>query len=128
MLEALGENSFKSDTDRIKKEAREQNLTLRQVALQEATPRTPFMGTPEKVADIVQEWYNKQGVDGFIIIANLPSELTAFVEKVVPILQKRGIYRMEYEGNTLREHLGLPFSENRYTLREAEERVFESVY
>ena len=72
----LGGNSFQSDTDRIKREARKQNLTLRQVALREATPRTPFIGTPEKVANLIQEWYDKYGVDGFMIIANLPSGLT----------------------------------------------------
>ncbi|MCZ2260261.1 LLM class flavin-dependent oxidoreductase [Sporosarcina sp. G11-34] len=110
----LGENSFKSDTNRIKKSALEQGLTLRQVALQEATPRTPFMGTPEKVANLVEEWFAKEGVDGFIIIANLPSELTAFVEKVVPILQKRGLFRAEYEGETLRDNLGLDHLENQY--------------
>jgi len=110
----LGENSFKSDTNRIKKSAMEQGLTLREVALQEATPRTPFMGTPEKVANLVEEWFVKEGVDGFIIIANLPSELTAFVEKVVPILQKRGLFREEYEGETLRDNLGLDYLENQY--------------
>ncbi len=110
----LGENSFRSDSDRIKREAREQNLTLRQVALREATPRTPFMGTPEQVADLIQTWYAKNGVDGVMLIANLPSELAAFVDKVVPILQERGIFRMEYEGGTLRENLGLLSGENCY--------------
>jgi len=113
-LKGLGENSFKSDTDRIKREAQQLNLTLRQVALREATPRTPFIGTPEKVADLIQEWYDKRGLDGVIIIANLPSGLTDFVEKVVPILQERGLFRMEYEGVTLRENLGLSYVENRY--------------
>lgn len=108
----LGENSFKSDTDRIKKIARKENLTLRQVALREATPRTPFLGTPEQVADLVQEWYEREAVDGFMIIANLPSELTTFVDFVVPILQERGTFREAYEGNTLREHLGLGFRES----------------
>lgn len=111
-LEGLGENSFKSDTDRIKKAAREQNLTLRQVALREATPRTPFIGTPEKVAKLVEEWYETEGGDGFIIIANLPSELKAFVEKVVPILQKRGVFRSEYTRDTLRGNLGLAYLGN----------------
>ncbi len=111
---SLGENSFKSDTDRIKRVAVEEGLTLRQVALQEATPRTPFLGTPKTVANLVEDWYTNKAVDGFIIIANLPSELTAFVEEVVPILQKRGIFRTEYEGDTLRENLGLGNLKNRY--------------
>lgn len=113
-LGGLGGNSFKSDTDRIKKVAKAENLTLRQVALREATPRTPFLGTPEQVADLIQEWYERKAVDGFMIIANLPSELTAFVDLVVPILQARGIFREEYAGNTLREHLGFEIQENEY--------------
>lgn len=113
-LGSLGENSFKSDTDRIKRIAREENLTLREVALREATPRTPFLGTPEKVADLIQEWYEKEAVDGFMIIANLPSELTAFVESVVPILQARGIFREQYEADTLREHLEIDYVKNKH--------------
>lgn len=110
----LGGNSFQSDTNRIKREAREQNLTLRQVALREATPRTPFIGTPEKVANLIQKWHDERGADGFMIIANLPSGLTDFVEMVVPILQARGIFRLDYGADTLRGNLGLPFPENRY--------------
>lgn len=113
-LGCLGENSFKSDTNRIKKTAKEENLTLRQVALREATPRTPFIGTPKKVADLVIEWYDKEAVDGFILIANLPSELKLFVEKVVPILQQHGIFREMYDATTLRGNLGLPFLTNHY--------------
>ena len=106
----IGANSFRSDTDRIMSEAIEQNLTLREVALREATPRTPFMGTPTQVADLVEEWYVQEGADGFMIIANLPSELETFVNKVVPILQQRGIFRTEYEGATLRANLELPIT------------------
>ncbi len=106
-LGSLGENSFKSDTDRIKKTAIKNKLTLREVAIQEATPRTAFIGTPDNVADLVQLWFEKEAVDGFIIIANLPSQLEAFVEKVVPILQERGIFRTDYIKDTLRGNLGL---------------------
>lgn len=112
----IGKNSFRSDTDRIKSEARKQNLTLRQVALREATPRTPFMGTPEQVAHLIEAWYEQNGADGFMLIANLPSELEAFVDKVVPILQKRGIFRTDYEGTTLRENMELPNAENHSSL------------
>lgn len=117
----LGENSFRSDTARIKKMAKEEKLTLREVALREATPRTPFLGTPEQVADLIQEWYEQKAVDGFMLIANLPSELAMFVEFVVPILQKRGVFRSEYETNTLRGNLQLPVVKYAYN---AQEKVF----
>ncbi len=115
----LGKNSFRSHTDRIKREAQEQNLTLRQVALKETTPRTSFIGTPDKVADLVQEWFEGKGADGFIIGSGVPNGLNDFVDFVVPILQKRGLFRTDYEADTLRGNLGLPYPENRY----AKERI-----
>ncbi|WP_138754081.1 LLM class flavin-dependent oxidoreductase [Paenibacillus sinopodophylli] len=111
----LGHNSFRSGTDKIKQTAKEQNLTLRQVALQSTTPRGQFIGTPEKVADLIQQWHEEGAADGFIIHSSLPSGLNDFVELVVPILQERGIYRTEYEADTLRGNLGLPIPTNRYT-------------
>lgn len=110
----IGKNSFQSTTDRIKQEATEKQLTLRQVALREATPRTPFIGTPEKIADLIQEWFEGRGADGFNLASSVPNALNDFVDYVVPILQKRGIYRTEYEADTLRGNLGLSFPENRY--------------
>ena len=59
------------------------------------------------MADLVQLWFEKEAVDGFIIIANLPSQLEAFVKKVVPILQEKGIFRTDYIKDTLRGNLGL---------------------
>jgi N-acetyl-S-(2-succino)cysteine monooxygenase len=110
----LGSNSFKSGTDRMKQEAKEKNLTLRQVALSSATPRTPFIGTPEQVADRIQEWFEGRAADGFIIATNIPSDLTEFIDHVIPILQSRGLFRTEYEADTLRGNLGLPYPINRY--------------
>ncbi|MFB0842201.1 LLM class flavin-dependent oxidoreductase [Paenibacillus oleatilyticus] len=112
----IGSNSFRSTTDKIKQTAKEQRLTLRQVALQTATPKGQFIGTPEKVADLVQQWFEEKAADGFIIHSSVPGGLDDFVELVVPILQKRGIYREEYESDTLRGNLGLSKPENRYTL------------
>lgn len=112
----IGSNSFRSGTDKIKKQAKEKGLTLRQVALQSATPRGEFFGTPEQVADRIQLWHEEGAADGFIIHSNIPSGLKDFVELVVPILQERGIYRTEYEADTLRGNLGIPIPENRYTL------------
>ncbi|MFC5469856.1 LLM class flavin-dependent oxidoreductase [Cohnella suwonensis] len=111
----LGSNSFLSGTDKIKKNAREQGLTLREVAIRTATPRGEFIGTPEKVADLLQRWYEEDAADGFIIYAPTPDALSDFATHVVPLLQERGIYRTEYESDTLRGNLGLPIPANRYT-------------
>jgi FMN-dependent oxidoreductase (nitrilotriacetate monooxygenase family) len=113
-LGELGKNSFQSTTDRIKQNAQEEGLTLRQVALQSATPRPLFIGTPTQVADRIQEWYESGAADGFIVGSGVPNGLSDFVDLVIPILQERGIYRTEYESDTLRGNLGLPFPTNRY--------------
>lgn len=113
----LGSNSFRSTTDKIKREAKEQGLTLRQVAQRASTPRSNFVGTPEKVADLIQQWFEGGAADGFNIRTVVPNGLADFVDLVVPILQQRGIFRTEYESNTLRGNLGLSIPRNRYTLK-----------
>lgn len=110
----LGANSFRSTTDRIKEDAKEHSLTLREVALRTATPRPEFIGTPEKIADQLQAWFEQQGSDGFMIGTSYPGSLDDFVDQVVPILQARGLFREDYESHTLRGNLGLPFKESRY--------------
>ncbi len=110
----IGSNSFRGHTDRIKQKAKENNLTLREVALEVATPRTAFLGTPQYVANLVEKWYVNKAADGFIIHSSVPNGLEDFVEYVVPLLQEKGIYRDNYEGATLRENLGLPVPINRY--------------
>jgi FMN-dependent oxidoreductase (nitrilotriacetate monooxygenase family) len=117
--EAAGANSNQSGVQRVVKAARAGNLSLRQVALRFATPRSHFTGTPTQVADALQHWFEARGADGFMVFESLPGQLEAFVEGVVPILQERGLFRREYEGSTLRDNLGLPFPENRYTLGRA---------
>ena len=103
----LGKNSFRSTTDEIKRNARERGLTLRQVALEAASPRPLFAGTPQEVADGLQHWFEQRGADGFIIQGGTPDTFPRFVDRVVPILQQRGLFRQEYPGTTLRESLGL---------------------
>ncbi|WP_019639571.1 LLM class flavin-dependent oxidoreductase [Paenibacillus fonticola] len=115
----LGKNSFQSGTDKIKQDAREKGLTLRQVALQLATPRGGFIGIPEQIADRIQTWFESEAADGFMISAAVPNGLEDFVDHVVPILQDRGLYRTEYESDTLRGNLGLSVPENRYTSQKA---------
>ncbi|GGN13121.1 FMN-dependent oxidoreductase (nitrilotriacetate monooxygenase family) [Actinoplanes campanulatus] len=91
--------------------ARRENLTVRQLIgrLGGGRGHRTFAGTPEQVADTIEDWFHSGAADGFNIMpAVLPSGLTAFVDQVVPILQDRELFRTDYEGTTLRDHYGLP--------------------
>ncbi|MEK4826997.1 LLM class flavin-dependent oxidoreductase [Niallia sp. FSL W8-0951] len=112
----VGKEAFQSTTEKIKKMAKEHQLTLRQVAQQMAVPRSSFLGTPTIVADKIQTWFESGGADGFIIHTDIPEQFQLFVDKVIPILQERGIYEKEYEGTTLRDHLNLskPVNQNEH--------------
>jgi alkanesulfonate monooxygenase SsuD/methylene tetrahydromethanopterin reductase-like flavin-dependent oxidoreductase (luciferase family) len=110
----LGSNSQKGGSDRIKQLAKDEGLTLREVALRFSRPRRDFVGTPEQVADAIQTWFEQGAADGFIINSLLPDGLQYFTELVVPVLQQRGLFRNEYSGNTLREHLDLQVPVNRH--------------
>ncbi len=116
-----GANSQQSASLKILRAAREENLTLRQIALRFATPRSQFVGTPEQIADTFQRWLDERGADGFVTFESLPGQLEVFVEKVVPILQQRGIYRRDYSESTLRGNLGLDVPVNRYSVAKAAE-------
>ncbi|WP_114195910.1 LLM class flavin-dependent oxidoreductase [Edaphovirga cremea] len=111
----IGKNSFRSTTDEIKRNAREKGQTLREVALEAATPRPVFSGTPEQVADGLQQWFDAYAADGFIISGGTPLSFTHFADRVVPILQSRGIFRRDYPGTTLRDSFDLPWPLNRFT-------------
>lgn len=111
----VGQNSFRSTTDQIKANAREKGLTLRQVALQSATPRPVFSGSAQQVADGLQQWFEQRAADGFIIQGGTPTAFARFADEVVPLLQARGLFRHEYPGTTLRESFGLPWPENQFT-------------
>lgn len=66
-------------------------------------------GTPEQIADDIAHWFGAGAADGFNLMPDvLPGGLRDFVDGVVPILQRRGLFRTEYEGTTLRDHFGLP--------------------
>ena len=98
--------------------ARRERLTVRQLIgrLGGGRGHRTFAGTPEQVADALAAWFVGGAADGFNIMpAVLPSGLEAFVDHVVPILVRRGLFRSEYTGSTLREHYGLPRPVNRYT-------------
>jgi N-acetyl-S-(2-succino)cysteine monooxygenase len=91
--------------------ARAEKLTLGELAQRACVSRASFAlsGTPECVADMMEDWFRTHGADGFSLSPNyLPGGLEDFVDQVVPILQRRGLFRTEYDGTTLRENLGLP--------------------
>jgi len=90
---------------------RREKFTLRQLLAYLAGARGHFTtaGTPEQIADLIEDWFNDGAADGFNLMPPLlPSMLDVFVAEVVPILQKRGLFRTAYEGTTLRDHFGLP--------------------
>ncbi|MDF2620346.1 MAG: monooxygenase [Xanthobacteraceae bacterium] len=109
-------NASRSARERVIDLARRENLTVRQLAQRlGGYSGLAFVGTPESIADEMEEWLETEGSDGFnVTFPFLPAGLDDFVDKVVPELQRRGIYRFDYEGTTLREHLGLPRPANRF--------------
>jgi alkanesulfonate monooxygenase len=107
------QSTFKYVTDLAKKD----KLTMRQIAQVVAGARAKLVmvGTPQSLADRMEQWYVEEAADGFNIMPPyLPGSLNEFVELVIPELQRRGLFRTEYTGRTLREHLGLPRPPNRY--------------
>ena len=96
--------------------ARQENLTVRQLAQRlGGYSGLAFVGTATTIADEMEEWLVEEGSDGFnVMFPFLPAGLDDFVDKVVPELQRRGIFRKEYEGSTLRENLGLARPGNRF--------------
>lgn len=104
--------------------ARSENLTVRQLLnrLGGGRGHRTFAGTPEQVADTLEDWFRNGGADGFNVMpATLPSGLDTFVDHVVPVLRDRGLFRADYTGTTLREHYGLaiPGHDRARALREA---------
>jgi len=87
---------------------RERSVTVREIVARGGGGHYRLVGTPEQVADFMQDWADARAADGFNLFFDLyPAGLETFAEHVVPILQKRGLHRREYEGTTLRDHLGL---------------------
>jgi FMN-dependent oxidoreductase (nitrilotriacetate monooxygenase family) len=109
-------NASQSGRARAVALARRENLTVRQLARRLGGYAGPaFLGTPQTIADQMEEWFVTRAGDGFnVMFPYLPGGLDDFVDRVVPELQRRGLFRAEYEAGTLRENLGLPRPENRF--------------
>jgi FMN-dependent oxidoreductase (nitrilotriacetate monooxygenase family) len=116
-------NASKSGRQRAVDLARRENLTVRQLAQRlGGYSGLALLGTPSMIADQMEEWLVTEGSDGFnMMFPYLPEGLDDFVARVIPELQRRGLFRTEYEGRTLRENLGLPRPENRFMVRQAAE-------
>jgi alkanesulfonate monooxygenase len=101
--------------------ATRENLSIRQVYQKAASARGHFSiyGTPKSIVDQMEEWFTCDAADGFNIMPPiLPSGLHEFVEQIIPELQRRNLFRKEYEGNTLRENLGLKRPVNQHLAKE----------
>jgi alkanesulfonate monooxygenase len=113
-----------SNPPALVKLARREGLTLRGLAHRFAAARGHLMlrGTPATIADTLQSWFENRACDGFIFMpVYLPGALDDFVDQVIPELQRRGLFRTEYEGRTLRENLGLARPESVFAARRAAE-------
>jgi alkanesulfonate monooxygenase SsuD/methylene tetrahydromethanopterin reductase-like flavin-dependent oxidoreductase (luciferase family) len=109
-------NASKSGRERVIERARRGNLTVRQLAqIAGSYGGLALVGTPGMIADEMEEWLWSNACDGFnIMFPYVPGGLDDFVDQVVPELQRRGLFRREYAGKTLRENLGLPRPQNRF--------------
>jgi FMN-dependent oxidoreductase (nitrilotriacetate monooxygenase family) len=109
-------NQTKSGRQRVIDRARRENLTVRQLAqIAGSYGGLSIVGTPAQIADQMEEWLFTEACDGFnVMFPYVPGGLDDFVNLVVPELQRRGLFRTEYEGRTLRENLGLPRPKNQF--------------
>jgi FMN-dependent oxidoreductase (nitrilotriacetate monooxygenase family) len=97
--------------------AKRENLSIRQLARRFtfSLGHLVYVGTAMGLADMMEEWFVNNAADGFTMLSPYyPTPLEDFVDGVIPELQRRGLFRTEYEGSTLRQNLGLPFKTNRY--------------
>lgn len=102
---------LKSRSALLMEMARRENLTLRQLYYRVAAARGHLLlvGTAVQVADVLERWFKAGAADGFNVMPPFfPGQFDAFADSVVPILQERGLFRADYTGGTLRDHLGLP--------------------
>lgn len=115
-LGEVGRNSFRATTEAIATRAKVNNLTLREVALEETAKRSPFTGTYDEVAEQLIEWFDGGAADGFIFGPHIYGPIyDDFINEIIPRLERRGYYQQGYKGKTLRENIGVPYKENRYS-------------
>jgi FMN-dependent oxidoreductase (nitrilotriacetate monooxygenase family) len=114
----------RSRTEVILNLVRRDQPTLRQLLGYLAGARGHFVaaGTPEQVADLIEDWFTDGAADGFNVMPPLlPNMFDVFAAEVVPLLQRRGLFRTAYEGTTLRDHYGLPLPDSQFDAAPAKE-------
>ena len=114
-------NASKSSRQKLIDLSKNEGMTVRQLAqmIGGSFGVLEMVGTPAMIAEQMEQWLMADACDGFnIMFPFLPSGMDDFVDKVVPELQRRGLYRTEYEGKTLRENLGIPRPENQFFTKE----------
>jgi FMN-dependent oxidoreductase (nitrilotriacetate monooxygenase family) len=117
-------NSFFTQAKGITDLAVAQNLTLRQtVERLSAGKASPFVGSAETVANEIIRWFEGRALDGLNIHVGHPAQFTRFIRDVIPILQDRGVYRTDYEADTLRGNLSLPIPSNQRSAAVTEDAV-----
>jgi alkanesulfonate monooxygenase SsuD/methylene tetrahydromethanopterin reductase-like flavin-dependent oxidoreductase (luciferase family) len=113
--DAIGQLEIRSISAELRERVRREKPTIRELYLRSGITGSARIGTPGDIADAMQEWFENGACDGFNITpTHLPGGCEDFVELVVPELQRRGLFRTEYECKTLREHLGLKRPVSRY--------------
>jgi FMN-dependent oxidoreductase (nitrilotriacetate monooxygenase family) len=119
----------RSRTEVILNLVRRDKPTLRQLLGYLAGARGHFVtaGTPEQIADLIEDWFNDGAADGFNVMPPLlPLQFDAFTAEVVPLLQRRGLFRTAYEGTTLREHYGLALPKSAFEAAPARQAALQN--
>lgn len=113
--DAIGKLEIRSISAQLRERVRQEKPSIRELYLRSGITDSARIGTPADIVDAMQEWFENSACDGFNITpTHLPAGCEDFVELVVPELQRRGLFRAEYEGKTLRENLGLKRPVSRY--------------
>ena len=115
-IDALGPTGIRSVSQQLKERVKREKPTIRQLYEQVAgMGGFCLIGTPQQIVDVMEDWFKGEACDGFNITpTHLPAGCEDFVGLITPELQRRGLFRKEYEGKTLRENLGLKPAANRF--------------
>src|SRR5690349_7425076 len=114
----MGQLEICSISAQMRERVKREKPTIRELYLRSGITGSAKIGTPADIADVMQEWFENGAYDGLNITpTHLPGGCEDFVDLVVPELQRRGLFRAEYEGKTLRENLGLKGPVSRYAAK-----------